>query len=283
MGLQALADQKDSQAQITLGNIYAGGLHKDMNKAIMWYTKSANNGSITAQFNLGGRYFSGEGVTRDRTQAFKWFEKSAFQGNKYAELMLGSMYYSGSGVEDDRVKSYAWLSISSVKGKPNTFLNKVKQQLSKDQLAKGEELKTELLKKIIKPASPSKTNTSVCLSTWASKNNALSQYLLADMYMWGVGVKKDIAKATSLNLKSAKNGNVRSQTSLGIRYTINLAGVKKDPIKGYAWFSIALSNNYNPDNYISKKLKTLESHMSESDLAKAKALTKELMKTIKKS
>lgn len=51
-------------------------------------TKAANQGNADAQYQLGLRYFNGNGVRRNYTKAASWFRKAAEQGNTHAQYQL---------------------------------------------------------------------------------------------------------------------------------------------------------------------------------------------------
>jgi TPR repeat protein len=57
----------------------------DPAEAARWYRKAAEQGLAEAQFNLGLRYYKGEGVRKSRTMALKWFRKAAAQGHPTAK------------------------------------------------------------------------------------------------------------------------------------------------------------------------------------------------------
>ena len=48
------------------------GTPKNYKKALYWYEKSAKQGLVEAQNNLGQMYYNGEGVTKDYVIAYKW-------------------------------------------------------------------------------------------------------------------------------------------------------------------------------------------------------------------
>lgn len=56
--LKTLANKGDSEAQFELGVIYDNGdqLPQDLKKAAYWYTKSAQQGHVDAQYNIGDMY-----------------------------------------------------------------------------------------------------------------------------------------------------------------------------------------------------------------------------------
>lgn len=56
--------------------------------AVEFLKKRAEAGSASAQYELGKRYMTGDGVEKDLTLARKWLEASANQGNENAKLKL---------------------------------------------------------------------------------------------------------------------------------------------------------------------------------------------------
>ncbi len=52
----------------------------------------------------------------------------------------------------------------------------------------------------------------------ADRGHAQSQYLLGLLYFWGLGVKKDCARALSLFQLSAEQGNDMAMLELGVIY-----------------------------------------------------------------
>lgn len=56
----------------------------------------ATLGSPSAQYSVGSRYLSGDGLDRDENQARLWLEKSASQGNPEAQSALQKLTHSES-------------------------------------------------------------------------------------------------------------------------------------------------------------------------------------------
>ncbi len=104
------ADQGNAKAQFNLGLAYAKGqgVEKDIDKAIELWQKSAEQGDVRAQFNLGILYHLGEEVKQDYKQAIELLEKSAQQGYAVAQFVLGIAYEKGDGVEKDIDKAVIW-------------------------------------------------------------------------------------------------------------------------------------------------------------------------------
>src|SRR5208282_3508375 len=60
--------------------------------------KLADRGDAEAQWQMGVRYYDGDGVPHDDAQAMKWFELAAEQGHVNAQSRLGAYYWAGRGV-----------------------------------------------------------------------------------------------------------------------------------------------------------------------------------------
>ena len=58
------------------------GIKKDISEAAKWYRKAAEQGHVSAQFNLGVMYFQGEGVAQNKALAKKWFQRAAAQNDE---------------------------------------------------------------------------------------------------------------------------------------------------------------------------------------------------------
>jgi TPR repeat protein len=78
--------------------------------------KVAEHGDPAAQFSLGARYATGEGVTQDYTEAVHWFTLAAEQGHILAQATLGAYYWAGRGVPQDLTKAYYWSVLAQAGG-----------------------------------------------------------------------------------------------------------------------------------------------------------------------
>ena len=55
------------------------GIEVDETKAVEWYRKAAEQGSVEGQLKLGFMYDYGFGIEKDRTKAVEWYRKAAEQ------------------------------------------------------------------------------------------------------------------------------------------------------------------------------------------------------------
>jgi TPR repeat protein len=76
----------------------------------------ALRGDAAAQYALGMRYASGDGVKQDYHEALVWFLKSADQGNARAASKLAAFFWSGRGSPRDYGKAYFWGLLAQAAG-----------------------------------------------------------------------------------------------------------------------------------------------------------------------
>src|SRR6266542_3857985 len=83
------------------------GTEKDLEKAIYWYNKAAENGNKITQYSLLRCYQSGINVGIDEI-AFEYCKKSAEKGYNEAQNFLGCLYENGKCTEKDLGKAICW-------------------------------------------------------------------------------------------------------------------------------------------------------------------------------
>lgn len=95
-----LAELGVAEAQYTLGLAYFSNTDfysesptnfiKDYSQAVKWYSKSAEQGHIEAQVQLGICYANGLGVDKNKDKAYYWWKKAAEQGHESAISFMKS-------------------------------------------------------------------------------------------------------------------------------------------------------------------------------------------------
>jgi len=149
--LRALAEAKDTEAQVTLGLAYSfgRGVPQDDVEAVRWYRLAADHGDADGQVNLGLMYADGRGVPEDDPEAVRWIQLAAEQGNGDAQLWLGLMYANGEGVPADEVTAHMWFDLAASRfvGIDREGVVKSRDQLAvtltADQLAEAQRLARE--------------------------------------------------------------------------------------------------------------------------------------------
>lgn len=87
------AEDGSALAQARLAWIH--DLSEDNAAAVKWYRASADQGHPDGQYGLGEMYAKGEGVEKDLTKAVLWFTRAAENGNLRAQRVLISAYENG--------------------------------------------------------------------------------------------------------------------------------------------------------------------------------------------
>lgn len=95
----------------------------------------------------------------------------------------------------------------------------------------------------------------------------------------GEGVTQSDREAVSLFRLVAEQGNANAQTSLGVMYDLG-RGVPEDDVQGYAWLSIAASQNNEEARVWRDRLR---SSMTATQLAAGQDLAAGLWKRIEES
>jgi hypothetical protein len=121
--IRKAADQGRADAQFNLGLRYASGqgVPQDYTEAVRWYSKAADQGMASAQFNLGLKYANGEGTPQDHAEAVKWFRMASDQGMAQAQYTLGMLYKYGLGIKQDQAEAAKWYRKAADQGHVETL------------------------------------------------------------------------------------------------------------------------------------------------------------------
>jgi putative methionine-R-sulfoxide reductase with GAF domain len=119
----AVSPQASQRSSSETGSAASGQSTTDLGPQAKFLTdlrKLAEQGNAEAQWQLGARYHSGEGVPRDDVQAMQWFQRAAEQGHPTAQATLGAYYWAGRGVPQDLSKAYFWSTLALAQGDENS-------------------------------------------------------------------------------------------------------------------------------------------------------------------
>ena len=158
---------EDAEAQYDLGLKYYNGegVPEDDAEAMRWFRMAAEQGYADAQFRLARMYYNGAGVSKDDAEAARWTRMAAEQGFANAQSALGFMYDNGEGVPEDDAEAVRWTRMAAEQG------------------------------------------------------DALAQHNLGVMYANGEGVPEDDAEAVRWFRMAAEQGYANAQFNLGSIYT----------------------------------------------------------------
>lgn len=190
------------------------------NDAIKKYKASAEQGYVSAQWDLGVIYQNGKGVDINYNEALNWFKKAAKRGDKYSQFNLGYMYYSGQGTPVDKVESFKWYKLAANQGYIDAMYNVAIAYYNGDGITRNLNEAHKYFK----------------LS--AQKGMMDAQFQLAQIYSGGFGVKKNYKEAVKWYEKAAMQGHSTATYNLGVRYA-NGEGVHKDYRYSYALYRLS--------------------------------------------
>jgi TonB family protein len=123
--LHKAADQGSASAQVNIGYFYQNGwgVKQDYAEAMRWYLGPANKGNAYAQTDIGWLYENGRGVARDYAVAMAWHYRAARQGHAQALNAIGWLYQNGSGVDQDYAKASDWYRKAAEQGNSDAMNN----------------------------------------------------------------------------------------------------------------------------------------------------------------
>ena len=186
------AEQGHYEAQLNLGIKYACVL-KDSQQAIYWLQNVAEKGNIEIKYVVANFYYSGLGcINKDYQKAVYWYQKTADQGYERALFRLGYMYAKGIGVPKNFCKAEECYQKAAEQGNPRFqfILGRI--------YAKGFGI----------PRNHRKATYwyQQSIDNIDNKYESWRQYHLAKMFYEGKYIPRNYQKAEELFLKAAING-----------------------------------------------------------------------------
>ena len=82
--------------------------------------------------------------------AFGWYQKAALQGYAKAQYQIGGMYYYGQGVTKNNLYSYAYLSLAFTNGYQDAIkgIDHIEKEISVEEITEAKNLATEIANQI---------------------------------------------------------------------------------------------------------------------------------------
>lgn len=183
----------------------------------------ADRGDADAQFELGVRQVTGEGMEKNPKAGAAWIEKAAKQKHRQAMHVLGTLYQDGLGVKKDLAKAHEWYQKGANVG------------FAISQHALG----------VLYEAGEGVTKDEAKAAEWfkkaAEQGHAQSQTAYASKLETGGGVPKSTAKAALWYLKAAQQGYLLAMSRLANLYYTG-QGVPLDFRRAKAWYERAATS-----------------------------------------
>lgn len=118
--LRGWADRGDADAQFELGlRLLTGeGVRKNADEGVRFIEKAAKQKHLRAQHVMGTIYEDGVGVKKDMAKAAEWYRSAADLGFALSQHSLAVMYEEGKGVKKDPAKAAEWFKKAADQGNP---------------------------------------------------------------------------------------------------------------------------------------------------------------------
>ncbi|KAK8872157.1 hypothetical protein M9Y10_007919 [Tritrichomonas musculus] len=212
------SSQNYSNAQYSLGLIYGKGEYvaKDINKSIHYYTLAANKNHSVAQFDLGLKYFGGQSVARDIKKGIYLITLSSINGFTPANFFVGCIYHAGKYAKRDIDKAihyYKEASSFNIKQAKNNLGILYKNGFN-EVVTKNLGLSIDYFKEAIH-----------------QKNDILSMYNLAHLYLYEDPIKNSIDESIKLLIRSVNEGAFQPSMKLLCLALLKRYGFYLDIIK----------------------------------------------------
>jgi len=208
---RAAAQRENPEAQYVLGKKLSTGqgLEQDPFAGLVWYTRAADKGNPHALAEL-GRLCSG-GLD---SVAVTCYRQLADLGDAHGQFMLAQTFANGKGVEKNLHTAVYWWQQAALQGHAQA-----------QGALGGACLEGRAIPKDFKKAF-------YWFQKAAEQNDAKAQWNLGSMYAsGGEGVAQDLRQAFDWCQKSADLGFVPAQATLGVLYMLI-----KDPAQALAWW-----------------------------------------------
>jgi len=115
--LRRSAEDGHTPAQVLLA--YILDKSEDNEQAFDLYSQAAEKGDPEGQSGLADMYSAGEGVERDLEKAVYWYSRAAESGSLRAIRILAAAFLDGGlGLEPNREKAIEWLNRGAALGDP---------------------------------------------------------------------------------------------------------------------------------------------------------------------
>lgn len=186
-------------------------------EAIEWITNAAKQGLGEAQFQLGNRYKTGIGITKNIDNAMLWYKKAADQGHEIAiirlkEIEKNKYKYMSTNSQPEVVKRTV-ISQNANKIMDSNSLKKL-SKLSELELKMLVEQGSAEAQYYFGLNCKDSSEALKWIASAAEMGLAEAQFNLGNKYRMGISVKKDIEKAKELFSKASNQGHKNSLIKL---------------------------------------------------------------------
>jgi TPR repeat protein len=276
------AAQGNAEAQAEVGKLHEYYPQSELLKSVNpidSLKQAAEQGDLSAQFDLAHRYHAGDGVPKDAAEAFKWMEKAAQHEISPVTLTidahyyLGVMYETGDGVAKDLTNAFKLYQEAAVGGnKPEPFVRLGQMYEKGEAVPQNDSLAaTNYFVATQFGYFPTSDDTARCTAIES----------LFNLYVQGRGLPADkVVVGEQLNeIKQSPVTTANGQLLLGEIY-FQGRFVPQDLVEAAAWIRLAANQNFDDAH---NKLDQVEFVMSSTQKEAAKSRFDDLDKRIEQA
>jgi hypothetical protein len=252
------AQQDFALGQAALGILLAGGYagaQAREEEARSWLEQAAAKGNSAAQYWLGQLKLRGAALTEQaRKEGIKLLRRAAAQGQTGAMYGLGMTYWRGDGAKPDMSAAETWMRRAATKG--NIVAKRSMAQLL---LERSTDNGVEAAAWLLEAAQAGDRQSAALLAELFLRGHGVRRdlveaarwlgaaggearpeafVLLASFHAQGVGGPQNLASAAEWLHVAAQRGSIAAQFNLGSLHWQG-KGVPRDPVEALAWFSKA--------------------------------------------
>ena len=287
------------------------GVNKDVQNAVIYLLKAAEQGFPQAQTEIGNLYTAGTGVTKNEETATQWYMKAACNKNVHGMWNLAVCYMKGIGIARNFDTALFWFGEAAAGGYQRSF----KKMLAENEEIKGSSfanyvkgMKSYMVDKNFDDAMKSfklvekskipegkmmqgiifankeyakyNVKKAVKILKSVADTNPSAAFYLATLYESGKGVEQNMDMAIQLYSKSADGGFGTAQSYLGDIYYEG-RGVSQDYAKAVEYYMNAYNQLQLTVNSTKRLASCYENGWGGLDIDKSKAAV--LLKEVRKN
>lgn len=199
-----------ARAENYLGFRYFKGefVEQNIDSALFWIAKAAEDGDITAANNLGYLFTESDVVPRDYQKGVCWLKKAADAGLPQAESQLADLYRQGLGVAPDTAFAVTLYNRAIDRGLHDAELKLISMMRKKWEKLSADSA-VALGRYYYSRHAP--VAGVILFKNAAKNNNPVALALLGDAYSKGKGIDYDHTQSIKFYFQAAELGNPSAQ------------------------------------------------------------------------
>jgi TPR repeat protein len=269
---EIISNSRSAHDKAALGLMYEDGLKIKKNKeeALKWIRSAAALKDPIALAALARRHETGLGVERDNAEALRLYGEAAEKGSAYAHWRIGELYFSEKDANKKR-EAISHLKEASDGGEQRAAVRLYRAirngdgadknpqkafQLLIDYASRhssGSDLIAFELGNIYADGDLGVARNSAEAVRWYEKagnsGNFAARRQAGFIYLYGIGLSKDLDKAINLLTEAAFSGDVLAQYTLGLHMLTDEPGPRHNA-GAYLYLSLAYNNSSLKDKEI---------------------------------